>query len=126
MMPVLRSTCAVVVSLWFLAYPPGARADPIAISSGVILAEPHISLFVMGVQGPGFSFVSTPIGEFVLGKPHRTQFPTAPTAIVGTRWRTKDRRATDSVNPSTDSDQAQDAVPRGWRDRRARGHAITA
>ena len=65
MMPFLRSTCAVAVSLWFLAYPTGARADPIAISSGVILSAPGISLFVMDVQGPGFSFVSTPIGGFL-------------------------------------------------------------
>jgi hypothetical protein len=64
-MPFLRSTCAVAVSLWFLAYPTGARADPIAISSGVILSAPGISLFVMDVQGPGFSFVSTPIGGFL-------------------------------------------------------------
>jgi hypothetical protein len=55
MMLVLRSTCAVAVSLWFLAYPTGARADPIAISSGVILGDAANSLLVMGVQGPGFS-----------------------------------------------------------------------
>jgi hypothetical protein len=64
-MPVLRSMCVVAVSLWFLAYPTGARADPIAISSGVILAAPSVSLFVMDVQGPGFSFVSTPIATFI-------------------------------------------------------------
>jgi hypothetical protein len=51
MMPVLRSTRAVAVSLWFLAYPTGARADPIAISSGVILGQ-HPAL-VMAYKGPG-------------------------------------------------------------------------
>jgi PEP-CTERM motif len=65
MIQVLRSMCAAAVSLWFLASPTVARADPIAISSGVILSAPSISLFVMDVQGPGFSFVSTPIGGFL-------------------------------------------------------------
>ena len=41
----------------------------------------------------------------LLEKPHRTRFPTAPTAILDTHWRTKERRATDSVNQSTESDQ---------------------
>ena len=61
MMPFLRSMCAVAVSLWFLAYPTVAQADPIVISSGVILSAPGpSSSLVMNVQGPGFSFVSTP------------------------------------------------------------------
>ena len=65
MMRVVGSRCAVAVSLWFLAYPTGAQADPIVISSGTILGNPSVSQLAIGVQGPGFSFLSTPIGGFL-------------------------------------------------------------
>jgi hypothetical protein len=65
MMPVLRSMCAVAVSLWFLASPTVARADPIVISSGVIIGNAAVSELIMNVQGPGFSFVSGPFGLFL-------------------------------------------------------------
>jgi hypothetical protein len=57
----------VAVSLWFLASPTVARADPIAISSGVIIGNAAVSQLIMNVQGPGFSFVTSggPIGGFL-------------------------------------------------------------
>ena len=60
MMPVLRSMCAVAVSLWFLASPTVAQADPIVISSGWAIGHAHgagVSHLIMNVQGPEFSFV---------------------------------------------------------------------
>ena len=65
MMPILRSRCAVAVSLWFLASPTVAHADPIVISSGRISGNPSASQLAMGVQGSEFSIVSTPIGGFL-------------------------------------------------------------
>jgi hypothetical protein len=69
MMRVVRSMCAVAVSLWFLASPTVARADPIVISSGFILANPTptVKQLVMNVQGPEFSFLTNggPIGGFL-------------------------------------------------------------
>jgi hypothetical protein len=64
-MPVLRFMCAVAVSLWFLASPTVAHADPIVISSGRISGHPSASQLAMGVEGPELSVVSTPIGGFL-------------------------------------------------------------
>jgi hypothetical protein len=60
MMPVLRFMCAVAVSLWSLASPTVAHADPIVISSGWAIgnaAGPGVSHLVMNVQGTAFSFL---------------------------------------------------------------------
>ena len=69
MMPVLRSMCAVAVSLGFLAWSTVAHADPIVISSGFIVGNPTsgVSSLVMNVQGPAFSFWTNggPIGGFL-------------------------------------------------------------
>ena len=58
MMPVLRFMCAVAVSLWSLASPTVAHADPIVISSGWAIGNavgPGVSHLAMAVQGPEFS-----------------------------------------------------------------------
>jgi hypothetical protein len=70
MMPVLRFMCAVAVSLWSLASPTVAHADPIVISSGWAIgnaAGPGVSHLVMNVQGTAFSFFTSggPIGGFL-------------------------------------------------------------
>jgi hypothetical protein len=61
--------CAVAVSLWFLASPTVAHADPIVISSGFILANPTpaVKQLVMDVHGSEFSFLTNggPIGGFL-------------------------------------------------------------
>ena len=46
-MPVLRSMFAVAVSLRCLAYPSVAQADPIVISSGIIVGNPAPTVGVM-------------------------------------------------------------------------------
>jgi hypothetical protein len=70
MMPVLRFMCALAVSLWSLASPTVAHADPIVISSGWAIgnaAGPGVSHLVMNVQGTAFSFFTSggPIGGFL-------------------------------------------------------------
>ena len=65
MMHIVRSKCALAVSLLFLAYPTVTEADPIVISSGRISGNPSASQLAMGVHGLGFSIVSTPIGGFL-------------------------------------------------------------
>ena len=56
MMRVVRSGCAVAVSLWFLAHPAIAQADPIVIPSGTIVGNAYASAASIDVQGPEFSF----------------------------------------------------------------------
>jgi hypothetical protein len=70
MLPVLRSMCAVAVSLWFLASPTVAYADPIGISSGWAIGNAQgagVSHLIMNVQGPEFSFFTSggAIGGFL-------------------------------------------------------------
>jgi hypothetical protein len=68
MMSVVRSRCALAVSLWFLATPTVAHADPIVISSGFIIGNPSApSQLIMNIQGPEFSFWTSggPIGGFL-------------------------------------------------------------
>jgi hypothetical protein len=70
MMPVLRFMCAVAVSLWSLASPTVAHADPVVISSGVAIgnaAGPGVSHLFMNVQGPEFFLFTSggPIGGFL-------------------------------------------------------------
>jgi hypothetical protein len=65
MIRVVRSTCALAAFVMFLGYPAVAQGDPIVISSGVIVGNPSDSSLLIGVQQPGFSFVSTPIGGFL-------------------------------------------------------------
>jgi hypothetical protein len=69
-MQVVRSMWAVAVSVWFLASPTVALADPIVISSGVAIGNPlgvGVSHLIMNVQGPEFSFLTNggPIGGFL-------------------------------------------------------------
>ena len=56
------------MSLWLLASPTVAHADPIVISSGVAIGNPQgagVSHLIMNVQGPEFSFNGGPIGGFL-------------------------------------------------------------
>ena len=65
-MPFVRSRCAVAVSLWLLAHPSVAQADPIAISSGIILGNrPHrLGARPWTYKGPG-SRSRDPVGGFL-------------------------------------------------------------
>jgi hypothetical protein len=48
----------------FLGYPTIAQGDPIVISSGAIVGHASDSSLTIGVQQPGLTFLSTPIGGF--------------------------------------------------------------
>jgi hypothetical protein len=53
------------VSLWGIAYPSVARADPIPISSGVMVGNTMLfDLAINNVQGPGLSISANSIGGF--------------------------------------------------------------